>query len=192
MVFPTDTVYGVGADATNEEAVARIFAAKARPRNKPLQLLLDDPVKMAQVAARVPDQAWLLAMIFMPGGLTLVLPKTNGAWMAATAGGTTVAVRVPDHGIARELIRRLGRPLAATSANRSGHPSPRTASEASAELADVVDLILDGGRCREGIDSTVVDLTGERPRLLREGAIRREEIAQVLGQDLMLASLEPD
>lgn len=181
VAYPTDTVYGLGADPLNEKAVSRIYQVKNRPRNLPLPLLLADKSDLLKVALIVPEIAWQLIEQFWPGGLTLVVKKN--VWVPAniTAGGDTVAVRIPDHPVTIALIRGLGNPIVGTSANLSGKPSPVTAEEVSKQLGNKVDLIVDGGRCPGGIESTVVDVSTAFPTIVREGAIPREDITKVCG-----------
>ncbi len=179
VAFPTDTVYGLGACFSNLSAVERIYRLKKRPRNVALPLLLADTVQMSQIAAAVPPVAWLLAGRFWPGALTIVLPRAKLVPDIITGGGETVAVRMPAHAVPIALIKGLGAPMAATSANVSGQPSALTAGEALSQLGDRIDLIIDGGRCFPGEESTIVDVTGVVPRLLREGALSREELGQV-------------
>jgi len=175
VAFPTDTVYGVGAHAFQPDAVERIYTAKFRPRDKAIPILLAQADDLVLVAEGITETAWLLAERFWPGGLTLVLPKKANVPDVVSAGGPTVAVRVPDHPVPLALMAALGAPLAATSANLSGHPSPVTAQEVEAELGGRIELILDGGRCPGGIPSTVLDLTTDPPTILRAGAIAVEE-----------------
>jgi len=180
VIFPTDTVYGVGALITHPQAVARLYRVKDRPGEKAIPLLIADPEDLEQAVTKVTPAARRLIARFWPGGLTLVLPKRPEV-PAEVSPGPTVAVRLPDHEGVRALIRAAGAPLAATSANRSGQPSPRTAQEALAQLGGRVPLILDGGPCPGGVPSTVVDCTVDPPRLLREGAIPASEIRRELG-----------
>jgi len=179
VAFPTDTVYGVGAHALQPQAVEKIYAAKIRPRDKAIPLLLATTDDLSLVAENVPPVAHLLAERFWPGGLTLVLRK-RAIVSEAVSPGPTVAVRVPDHGVAQALIAALGVPLAATSANLAGNPSPVTAQEVMAELAGRIELILDGGPCPGGVPSTVLDLTTDPPTVLRSGAITVEDIRDIL------------
>jgi L-threonylcarbamoyladenylate synthase len=181
VAYPTDTVYGLGADPLNEKAVSRIYEVKSRPRNLPLPLLLAEKSDLLKVALIVPEVAWRLVEQFWPGGLTLVVKKN--AWVpdSVTAGGDTVAVRIPDHPITIALIRGLGNPIVGTSANLSGKPSPVTATEVSKQLGGRIDLIVDGGRCTGGIESTVVDVSSVSPAIIREGAIPKKDIARVCG-----------
>jgi len=186
VAFPTDTVYGVGAHAFLAEAVERIYMAKERPGEKAIPLLLSDASEMERVAESVPPEAWLLARRFWPGGLSLVVPKSRIV-PEAVSPGPTVAVRVPNHPVALKLIEALGAPLAATSANISGHPSPVTAAEVLAELGGRIQFIIDGGACPGGIPSTVLDLTVTPPRILRPGPVSREEIEATIGRKVEIA-----
>jgi len=179
VAYPTDTVYGLGADAFQGSAVERIYEAKQRPRHMALPLLLADSAHMVKVASPIPDLAWRLAERFFPGALTLVLRKAPSVPSIVTGGGDTVAVRVPHHPIPIALIKGLGAPIIGTSANLSGQPSPVTAEEAHQQLGGKVDFIIDGGRCPGGIESTVIDLTGDVPRIAREGAIPKQAIEEV-------------
>ncbi len=181
VAFPTDTVYGLGADPSNEQAVDRIYRAKKRSHKIPLPLLLSDKSDLTKVASVVPEIAWLLAEHFLPGGLTLVLKKSPWVPTAVTAGGNTVTVRIPDHHIAVALMRGLGGPLIGTSANLSGRSNPTTAEEVYRQLGDEVDFIVECGRCPGGIESTVIDVSGEVPAIIREGAVSRESIAETCG-----------
>ena len=180
VAFPTDTVYGVGAHAFQPEAVAALYAVKNRPTTKAIPILVAQIEDMARVARHVPAVAWELAERFWPGALTLVLPRAEQIPSVVTAGGDTVAVRYPDHPTPLVLMRSAGAPLAATSANLSGQPSPTSALQVAEQLAGRVRLIIDGGRCPGGVPSTVVDLSVEPPRLLRAGAISARELADLL------------
>jgi len=180
VAYPSDTVYGLGAAASDERAVTRVFAAKGRLSEKALSLLLADIEDMAPLCADVPPAAQLLAERFWPGPLTLVLRRSPAFQSAALGGGDNVALRVPDHLFLRELIRALGEPITGTSANRSGRPSCRTAREVRRQLGSAVDLIIDGGPSRAGSESAVIDITTETPRMLREGAIPRSEVERVV------------
>jgi L-threonylcarbamoyladenylate synthase len=179
VAFPTDTVYGVGAHAFQPQAVERIYAAKIRPRDKAIPLLLAMRDDLSLVVESVPPIAHRLAERFWPGGLTLVLRK-RAVVSDTVSPGPTVAVRVPDHAVTQSLITALGVPLAATSANLAGNPSPVTAQEVMGELAGRIELILDGGPCPGGIPSTVLDLTTAPPTILRSGAIAEEGIRDIL------------
>jgi L-threonylcarbamoyladenylate synthase len=184
VAFPTETVYGLGADATNSEAVARLYAAKGRPAFNPLIAHVPDRAA-AESIVRFDAEARRLAEEFWPGPLTLVLPKTAACRVAelATAGLDSLAVRVPRHAVAQKIIAGFGRPVVAPSANRSGHVSPTTAAHVMADLAGRVDLILDGGATPVGVESTIVACLGE-PMLLRPGGVPREAIERVLGRRL--------
>ena len=180
VAFPTDTVYGVGAHAFMPKAVEKLYTAKIRPRDKAIPILLARVEDLNLVAEEIPEVAWELMERFWPGGLTLVLPKKAAVPDMVTAGQPNVAVRVPDHPVPRALIEGLGAPLAATSANLSGHPSPITAEEVRAELGGRIELVLDGGKCPGGIPSTVLDLTADPPAILRQGAVAAEAIKAIL------------
>jgi L-threonylcarbamoyladenylate synthase len=182
VAFPTETVYGLGANALDAAAVRRIFAAKGRPSTSPLIVHVES-VSMARdmVVASWPEKADLLAGAFWPGPLTLVLPKRDGIPDEVTAGLATVGVRVPAHPLAQELIRTVGLPLAAPSANPFTHVSPTEAQHVRDSLGSKVDFVLDGGRTTVGIESTVLSLAGEHPTLLRPGMISRAQIEQKIG-----------
>jgi L-threonylcarbamoyladenylate synthase len=176
VAFPTDTVYSLGASISIIPAVERVYRVKQRPRQRALPLLLADISQIGEVAEAVPQIAWLLAEKFLPGALTLVLPRLESVPDIVTSGGNTVAIRIPAHPIPIALVLGVGTPIVGTSANLSGQPSALTYEEARAQLGNKVDLIIDGGRCPGGLESTIVDLTGETPVILREGAISREEL----------------
>ena len=176
IAFPTDTVYGLGSDVFNIEAVERIYRVKQRPRHLPLPVLLADSTQMASIVDSVPGIAQFLVRRFWPGGLTLVLPKGPSLPDIITAGSDKVAVRVPAHAVPLALIRGLGMPVVGTSANVSDKPSPVTAEEVERQLGGQVDLIIDMGKCPGGLESTVVDVTGETPAILRQGIISEEDI----------------
>jgi L-threonylcarbamoyladenylate synthase len=182
VAFPTETVYGLGGDATNERAVAKIFEAKGRPQFNPLISHVPDAGE-AKRFVQWTETADKLAATFWPGPLTLVLSRAPGSAIAllATAGLDTVAIRAPAHAMAQELIRAAGVPVAAPSANRSGAISPTRAEHVAESLGGKVAMILDGGRCAVGVESTVLDLTAERPTLLRPGGATREAIEAVIG-----------
>jgi L-threonylcarbamoyladenylate synthase len=186
VAFPTETVYGLGADATSGLAVAEIFAAKGRPRFNPLIVHLADATLVGDYATVTP-LAQRLAAALWPGPLTLVLQKVPGCALTdlVSAGQDSVALRVPDHPVARAVLKETGRPLAAPSANRSGHVSPTLAQHVAADLGDRVATILDGGPTDYGLESTVIDARGETPVLLRPGAIPAEAIEAVLGMPLV-------
>lgn len=182
VAFPTETVYGLGADATNPAAVARIFAAKGRPATNPLIAHVASEATARRYAGAWTDAAARLAAAFWPGPLTLVVPRAGGIADAVTAGGPTVGLRVPNHPVALALLAAFDGPVAAPSANRSNHISPTTADHVRTELGDAVDLILDGGPCAVGIESTVVDVTGDVPRVLRPGGVSAAQIGAVVGR----------
>jgi L-threonylcarbamoyladenylate synthase len=185
VAFPTETVYGLGADATSPHAVARIYAAKGRPSFNPLIAHIPD-LAAARAQAILPPAALRLAEAFWPGPLTLVAPRAASGTVCdlACAGLSSVALRIPAAPVALALIRAAGRPIAAPSANRSGHVSPVTAQHVVEDLDGAVDLVLDGGRAERGLESTIVSFVGEAPRLLRPGALTREAIEAVLGAPL--------
>ncbi|NJD19849.1 MAG: threonylcarbamoyl-AMP synthase [Gemmatimonadetes bacterium] len=181
VAFPTETVYGLGADALNPSAVARVFECKGRPRFDPLIVHLAEAGALRSVAAAVPEAAAQLARRFWPGPLTLVLLKRAEVPDITTSGLPTVAARVPDHPLALSLLERAGMPVAAPSANPFGRVSPTRAEHVIEQLAGDVDMILDGGPCRVGVESTIVGLTGPRPTLLRAGGVPVEEVEAVVG-----------
>ena len=181
VAFPTETVYGLGANALDATAVARIFTAKGRPANNPLIVHIAESSSVRGIAADWPEVASRLAKRFWPGPLTLVLPRGSGVPAIVTAGGPTVAVRQPAHPVARALILATNLPLAAPSANRSTRLSPTRAEHVARDLDWKIDLILDAGPTRGGLESTVLDVTRTPPRLLRPGPITPSEIAAVIG-----------
>jgi len=174
IAFPTDTVYGLGADAFNPDAVGRIYEIKKRPTHLPLPLLIGDVEQLAVLAEPLHEIALFLARRFWPGGLTLVLPKA--AHLPDYLGNTNIAVRVPDHPVCLALIQAINNPLIGTSANISGTPGVVTAGEVTEQLGNEVDFIIDGGRCPGGSESTVVDVTGGGAVILRHGIIPGNEI----------------
>ena len=179
VAFPTDTVYGLGACAGDEQAVERVYELKKRSRDMALPLLLGNTAQIGTVAENVSPIAWLLIRRFLPGALTLVLPKSAALPDIITAGGGTVAVRIPAHPVPVALSEGIGAPIVGTSANLSGKPSALTADDVYSQFGDKIDLVIDGGRCPGGKESTIVDATGEPPVILREGAIAREELEQI-------------
>lgn len=180
--MPTETVYGLGANAFDTAAVAKIFAAKGRPQDNPLIVHIADPDALKQVSKNIPESAKRLAEAFWPGPLTMVLPRADSIPDAVTAGLPTVGVRLPSHPIARALIRQAGVPVAAPSANRSGRPSTTTAAHVLEDMGGRIPAVLEGGPCQVGVESTIVSLAGERPRLLRPGGISLEQLRAVLGE----------
>lgn len=181
VVFPTETVYGLGANAYNENAVANIFKAKGRPQDNPLIVHISSLDQVNDIAVDVPDEFYKLAERFMPGPLTVILKKSDKIPYVVTAGGDTVGVRMPDNAYTRQLIAKSF-PLAAPSANRSKHISPTTAQHVYEDLNGEVDLILDDGACQVGIESTVLDLTVDVPTILRPGAVTADMLLDVVGQ----------
>lgn len=185
VVLPTETVYGLAADATDPGAVARIYAAKGRPADHPLILHLSADARLADWADAVPDYARRLADRFWPGPMTLVLRRSKRVGDYITGGQDTVAIRVPDHPVAQVVLARFGSAVAAPSANRFGHVSPTTAQHAAADLGSRLvagrDIVLDGGPCRVGVESTIIDCTRERPAILRPGSVGAAEVAAVAG-----------
>ncbi|RSL28932.1 threonylcarbamoyl-AMP synthase [Salibacterium salarium] len=181
VAFPTETVYGLGADAANDKAVDEIFAAKGRPGDNPLIVHIGKLEQWQDLASYVPDMAQKLATSFWPGPLTLVVPKKQTVSEKVTAGLSSVAVRMPDHAVARALINAAGVPVAAPSANRSGRPSPTKAEHVQYDLDGRIAGILNGGDAGYGLESTVVDCTGEKAVILRPGGITKEQIESVLG-----------
>jgi L-threonylcarbamoyladenylate synthase len=182
VAFPTETVYGLGADARNPEAVARIFAAKGRPAGNPLIVHVSDARMLGSIVSDWPPAAVKLAVECWPGPLTLVLPRSPGLPPAVTAGLPAVGVRMPAHPVALALIRRAGFPIAAPSANPYTGVSPTSAAHVAAGLGDRVDLILDGGPAEVGLESTVLDLTGAVPTVLRPGGLPLPRLRELLGQ----------
>jgi L-threonylcarbamoyladenylate synthase len=181
VAFPTETVYGLGANALDANAVGRIFAAKGRPAEDPLIVHLDSAERVSLAARSVSDVAHTLMRAFWPGPLTLILPKQPQIPALVTSGLDTVAVRVPDHPLALALIRAAGLPIAAPSANRFGHTSPTTAQHVWNDLHSRIDIILDGGPTPIGVESTVLDVSTSPPRILRPGGITREMLEAVIG-----------
>ena len=181
VALPTETVYGLGANGLDENAVAKIFVAKGRPQDNPLILHIADASQMEQLCHSIPQSAYALAEAFWPGPLTLVLPARDIVPKKTTGGLSTVAVRCPDCDITRKIIALAGVPIAAPSANLSGKPSTTTAQHVLDDHNGKIPCIVDGGPCAVGVESTIVDLTEDRPRLLRPGGITPEQLLQVLG-----------
>lgn len=179
VAFPTETVYGLGADATNPEAVERVFLAKGRDFSKPILVLIADRSWLSLLARDIPAPARVLMDAFWPGPLTLTFPARDAVPRALLGGGTTVGVRMPDVTLARRLVQAVGRPVTAPSANRSGSPNPVTAEQVALSLGDRIDLILDGGPSSSDVPSTVVDATVTPPALIRPGRIAYETILNV-------------
>jgi L-threonylcarbamoyladenylate synthase len=181
VAFPTETVYGLGADAANEDAVRRVFAVKGRPADHPLIVHVASPVQLADWAATIPPSAAALAEALWPGPLTLLVERAAHVLDVVTGGRPTVGVRVPDQSVALELLRAFGGGIAAPSANRFGRVSPTTAEHVRADLGDDVDVILDSGPCLVGVESTIVDCTVEPPMVLRPGGVAVEALEAVVG-----------
>ena len=179
--MPTETVYGLGADGLNSKAVEKIFLAKGRPQDNPLILHIADSSQMNTLCHSIPESAYALAEAFWPGPLTMVLPAKDIVPACTTAGLPTVALRCPDNAVTREIIRLAGAPIAAPSANVSGKPSTTTAQHVLHDHDGKIDAIVDGGACSVGVESTIVDLTENPPRLLRPGGITPEQLKAVLG-----------
>ncbi|MFB4271427.1 L-threonylcarbamoyladenylate synthase [Nonomuraea sp. GTA35] len=184
VAFPTETVYGLGANAADGAAVTRVFRTKGRPPSHPLIVHLADAEQLGDWAEDVPAAALLLAERFWPGPLTLVLRRGRRVPLETTGGLQTVAVRVPAHPVALALLSAFGGGIAAPSANRFGSVSPTTAGHVRAELGDAVDVVLDGGPCQVGVESTIVDATGEALSILRPGGVTREDLQAALGRTL--------
>jgi L-threonylcarbamoyladenylate synthase len=188
VAFPTETVYGLGADATNDLAVAKVYEAKGRPSFNPLITHVPD-LAAAQALGRFDERALKLADAFWPGPLTLVVPRTDECNVSrlASAGLPTIAIRIPSHEIALELLRKLGLPVVAPSANPSGRVSPTSAEHVRAHLGNKIDALIDGGQCVVGLESTVIHVTTQ-PELLRAGGIPRDAIEKILDQPLVISS----
>lgn len=182
VAFPTETVYGLAANALDGAAVRKIFEAKGRPQDNPLIVHIASPDEMETVASSVPDSARALAAAFWPGPLTIILPKKDCVPDTVSAGLSTVAIRLPAHPVAQAVIRAAGVPLAAPSANISGFPSPTTARDVMDDMAGRIPAVLDGGACRYGIESTVITLVTDPPRILRPGAVTPAQLERVLGK----------
>lgn len=182
VAFPTETVYGLGARALDAAAVKKIFAAKGRPADNPVIVHVSEAEQIDLLVAAIPSSAEALMARFWPGPLTLIFSRSHRVPAIVSAGLETVAIRSPDHPVAQALIRRLGEPIAAPSANRSGRPSPTRAEHVVGELGDRVPFILDGGPCRVGVESTVLDLVSDPPRILRPGAVTAEALEAVIGE----------
>ncbi|MCI6639837.1 MAG: threonylcarbamoyl-AMP synthase [Pygmaiobacter massiliensis] len=187
VAIPTETVYGLAADATSNEAVAKIFAAKGRPQDNPLIVHIAAMQELEGLVRTVPAAAYKLAQAFWPGPLTIIMPKGPKVADAVCAGLDTVAIRMPSHPVAAAVIKKSGLPLAAPSANRSGLPSPTTADHTLRDMDGRIPLILDGGACKVGVESTVITVAADTPTLLRPGYITKEQLEQVLGEPVALS-----
>lgn len=183
--IPTETVYGLGANGLDPDAVLKIFEAKGRPQDNPLILHVSGPEQVELFCHDIPEMAWVLMEKFWPGPLTLVLQARDNVPRRTTAGLDTVAIRCPDHDLTRAIIGAAGVPIAAPSANISGKPSPTTAQHVYHDMQGKIEAIVDGGACSVGLESTIVDLTGETPRLLRPGGVTPEQLREVLGEILI-------
>jgi L-threonylcarbamoyladenylate synthase len=179
VAYPTDTVYGLGACITESEAVDRVFQVKGRPKGMALPVLLADRNQIKEIVISVSPAAQCLADEFFPGALTIILPKSSVVPDIITGGGKTVAFRIPNHPVPLALIKGLGKPIVGTSANLSGHPSTLTAEEVRLQIGDKIDMVIDGGKCPGGIESTVIDLSGEKPVIRRQGAISIKRLRKV-------------
>ncbi len=184
IAFPTETVYGLGADALNEEAVKRIFEIKGRPLDKPLSIIIGRKEELRQCVQEIPKSAQVLIERFWPGPLTLIFRASPLIPDIMMGENNTIGIRMPDCRIALEIVKASGVPLACPSANLSGRSSPTKAEEVIKDLGERIDLILDGGETKVGVESTVLDLTTSPPTILREGAFKREEIEEVIGKIL--------
>ena len=184
VAIPTDTLYGLAAAASDVEAVKRLFRIKGRPPTMAVPLLIADESQLDAYSACVSEAARNLARAFFPGALTLVVPKGGLVHDVVSGGGDSVALRVPDHPVPREIVRQLGGAITGTSANRSGALSPTTAQDVRIQIGAEVDLIVDGGECRGGVGSTVVDVTGPLPMVLRHGSVSKEELEAALGMEV--------
>jgi L-threonylcarbamoyladenylate synthase len=191
VAFPTETVYGLGADAGNDEALKAIFRVKGRPESHPLIVHVHQVGQLQDWAAFVPESALRLGERFWPGPLTLILKKAARVSTVATGGQDTVGLRIPDHPVALSLLREFGRGVAAPSANRFGKVSPTTADHVREDLGNDVDLILDGGPCAVGVESTIVDFSGGGPVILRPGGLTRERLEEALGRSIPVQGAGP-
>lgn len=186
VAYPTDTVYGLGASMSSMKAIERIFEVKDRPKGIAMPLLAANREQIKKLVTNIPPLAWLLMYNFLPGALTIILHKSDIVQDIITGGSKTIAVRIPDHPVPISLIKGLGQPIVGTSANLSGQPSALTAEEVRMQIGDKVDMVIDGGSCPGGIESTVVDLSGRKPVIRRLGAISLEHLQQTC-PDIQLA-----
>lgn len=193
VAFPTETVYGLGADALNEEAAQKIYAAKGRPSDNPLIVHIADMEALDRITEEVPEAAQKAAEAFWPGPLTMILKKSREVPKGTTGGLDTVAVRMPDHEIAREIIRAGGGYIAAPSANTSGRPSPTEAGHVASDMEGRIDMIIDGGAVEIGVESTILDMTVMPPMILRPGAVTEEMLEELIGEvDVDKTLIDPD
>jgi L-threonylcarbamoyladenylate synthase len=184
VAFPTETVYGLGASATNPEALRRLYAAKGRPADHPVIVHLADVNQIDAWASNVPDAARRIANALWPGPLTLILPRSTRALDAVTGGQNSVGIRIPNHPVAQALLKAFQDGVAAPSANKFGRLSPTSAGDVAGDFADEVSIIIDGGPCDVGIESTIVDFSGDQPRILRPGMVLPEQIEHIAGVSL--------
>lgn len=185
VAFPTETVYGLGADARNPQAIMKVFAAKGRPADHPLIVHLASTQQLELWARDIPEAAWRLAEHFWPGPLTMILFKQDNVSSLITGGQDTIGLRIPKHPLTLQLLQDFGSGLVGPSANKYGRVSPTSAMHVAIDLEDAVSAILDGGDCEVGIESTIINLTGDAPIIMRSGAITSEDIAKVLGQEVL-------
>ncbi len=191
VAFPTETVYGLGGNALDEDAAKKIYAAKGRPQDNPLIVHISDILQLEKLVKEIPERAKLLMDKFWPGPLTIIFNKSEVVPFGTTAGLDTVAIRMPSHAVALELIKEAGVPIAAPSANISGKPSPVCAEDVAEDLAGRIDMILDGGKVMVGVESTVLDLSEKVPIILRPGGVTREQLEEVLGRVELDPGLAP-
>ena len=187
VALPTETVYGIAADARNGAAVAKIFKAKGRPQDNPLIVHISDLSMLEGLVSEVPERAQLLAAAFWPGPLTIIMPRGDKVAAECCAGLDSVGIRMPSHPVARKVIQESGCPFAAPSANLSGSPSPTTAQDVLADMDGRLPMILDGGDCQVGVESTVLTIIGEHPVLLRPGHITLEQLEAALGEEVKIS-----
>jgi len=189
VAFPTETVYGLGADARNPDAIQKVFQAKGRPADHPLIVHIADAQQLSEWATRIPASAWLLAASFWPGPLTIILPKHPSVSALITGGQDTIALRIPKHPLTLELLRKFGSGLVGPSANKYGHVSPTLAAHVATDLGDAVAAIVDGGPCAIGIESTIIYLSNQQPVIMRQGAITAAAIEQILQTKVLVNSM---
>lgn len=182
VVFPTETVYGIGANAFNPQAVKQIYIAKGRPSDNPLIAHISNKQQISLLAREISPQAQVIIDKFMPGAITIILPKSNNVDKCVTAGLDTIGIRMPSHEVAQQFIEMCGVPIVAPSANTSTHISPTSAKHVYEDMQGKIPLIIDGGECQVGIESTIIDMSGQTPTILRPGAITAQMLAQELGQ----------
>lgn len=186
VAFPTETVYGLGADATNPIAIQKVFATKGRPADHPLIVHIANVEQLPSWARNIPDSAWILADQFWPGPLTLILHKQIGVSSLITGGQDTIAIRIPNHSLTLQLLQGFGGAIVGPSANKYGRVSPTTATHVAADLGNAVSVILNGGECAVGLESTIIDLTNTNPVIRRSGAISGVELSNILNQSIIV------